>query len=210
MDPAHPAISALSTAEGIRLRPALYLGPLDDPLLPNRLLQESICVALDDAANGACSRVQIEIAGAGRARVVDDGPGWPIDVANGKRMAEAFMTELFACQHGKKQSTVGRDVCQMSLAVLNAFSAECVLLTRRDGFAWRQAYEKGVPVSLFEALGPTNERGTELSFRLDATVLSQTEFSLEALVDWLRKQTAGLAVLVHDKRTEQVIELGAA
>ena len=57
----------------------MYVGALDDPTVPNHLLQEMLCVAIDDATVGSCHRLQVRIAYDGVADIADDGPGWPVE-----------------------------------------------------------------------------------------------------------------------------------
>ncbi len=45
-------IQLVTAAEAIRGRPAMFVGPLDDPSLFNRLIQESLCIAADEALSG--------------------------------------------------------------------------------------------------------------------------------------------------------------
>src|SRR5882757_7146637 len=40
-------IEVLSGIEAVRRRPAMYVGALDNPTVPNHLLQEMLCVAID-------------------------------------------------------------------------------------------------------------------------------------------------------------------
>ncbi|MGC4090119.1 MAG: hypothetical protein QM756_20000 [Polyangiaceae bacterium] len=48
-------IEVLPTREAVRRRPELYVGSLDNPLLPNVLLREALCCARDDALLGKCA-----------------------------------------------------------------------------------------------------------------------------------------------------------
>src|SRR4051794_37757225 len=54
-------IEVLASPEAIRRRPAMYLGPVDDPLAATRLLRESLCLALDAACCGACTRIDVTL-----------------------------------------------------------------------------------------------------------------------------------------------------
>lgn len=178
-------IEVVRGLEIVRRRPELYVGrPLDDRLLANHLLQEPLCVAIDDGANGACRKVRITLGGNGSAEIEDDGPGWSLERdAGGKTRAETYMTKLFACRAAKTDSQAGSRLCRVGLAVLNALSESCVLTIRQAGVEWQQRYVRGAAVSKFEPIGSTGSSGTRLSFQLDEALLPQRNRSQ----GWLRR-----------------------
>lgn len=195
-------IEVLSGLEAVRRRPAMYVGPLDDPTVANRLLQEMLCVALDDAASGLCRRLQVRIAFDGVAEIADDGPGWPVEKdATGMALAESYMTTLLACRKAKVDASAGESLCRAGLAVTNALSERCALTTCRDGWEWRQEYRQGIATSDFVRTGPAELNGTRLSFRLDATLLPKREFVTEGLMRWLEDNACLLSTEVIDERT---------
>lgn len=71
-------IQILPESEAARRRPEMFVGPLQNRLLPNVLLREALCCARDDALLGLCSTVEVMLASDGRARIRDDGPGLPL------------------------------------------------------------------------------------------------------------------------------------
>lgn len=198
-------IEVLRGLETVRRRPELYVGmPLEDRLLANHLLQEALCVAIHDGVNGTCRKVQITLGIDGSAEIEDDGPGWSLERdASGKARAEIYMTVLFACRAAKTDPQVGREVCRVGLAVLNALSESCVLTIRQGGVEWRQQYVQGTAVTEFEPIGSANSHGTRLSFKLDATLLPQREFATNELVTWLHENACTLTTEVFDKRNGQ-------
>jgi DNA gyrase subunit B len=201
------SIEVILGLEAVRRRPELYVGSkLQDPLLANHLLQEALCIAINDGVNGTCHSVKITLGSDGSAEVEDDGPGWPVERdPNGKSRAENYMTTLYACRAAKQDPRVGRALCHMGIIVLNALSESCVLTIRREGIEWQQRYIKGVAVTEFESTGSATSHGTHLSFKLDATLLSQREFATDELVTWLRENACMLTTLVFDTRNGQKV-----
>ncbi len=200
-------IEILRGLETVRRRPELYVGrPLEDRLLANHLLQEALCLAIDDSVIGACRKVQITLGANGSAEIEDDGPGWSLERdASGKMRAELYMTALFACRAAKADPQVGRKVCRVGLAVLNALSEWCVLTIRQGGVEWQQQYVQGAATTAFEPIGSATSHGTHLSFRLDASLLPQREFAVDELVTWLHENACTLTTEIFDERTGQQV-----
>jgi DNA gyrase/topoisomerase IV subunit B len=195
-------IEVLNGIEAVRRRPAMYVGSLDDPTVPNHLLQEMLCVVIDDATVGLCQRLQVRIAYDGVADIADDGPGWPVEKdVTGKPQAESYMTTLLACRRAKANPSVGEGLCRAGLAVTNALSERCVLTTSRDGWEWRQEYRQGSAITDFPRTGPTQVSGTRLSFKLDASLLPKREFVTEQFVRWVEDNACVLSTEVIDQRT---------
>lgn len=202
-------IEVLKAPQAIRRRTAMYVGDVNDRLLPNRLLQESLCVALDEGRDGPCQNVRVRIAHDGEAEVDDDGPGWSLELdRSGRPRAEVFMTQLFACRHAKENER-SRRVCQMGVAVLNALSEWAELTIWRDGFEWRQDYARGEVRAPFQRGESTWKHGTRLKFKLDPEILPCREFSMPELVAWLRENASLVNVVVSDGRSGEQMSLAA-
>lgn len=197
-------IEVLEGLEAVRRRPAMYLGPLDDPLLATRLLLEAFCIARDEAAAGACTRVTIELGEKGKATVSDDGPGLPPD------LAEKLMTQLFACRNQRRHVVRPETLCDHGLAVLNAVCESVELTVWSEGFRFTQSYAAGKPTTAFERHEATERHGTSISLALDRTILTSAEFSTEWLREWLGKHAGSLRFEVTDRRTGEAFFVGGS
>lgn len=174
-------ITVLETWEAIRKRPTMYIGPLDDPGLPNRLLQEALCVTRSAHFKGEpITSISIDIFNNGRAVLKDDGPGWDVSVQKcGKRSAELILSALFACKEAKDPERKG--LCNLGVVTLVALCSEFEFKTHREGHAWWQRFEKGRPVTAFTDQGPSTGRGTFMAFELDADILPTRGFDASGL-----------------------------
>ena len=204
-------IKLLTGMEAIRKRPALYLGPLDDILIPNRLLREALCCARDEALQGHCHSVTIRLARDGFATLRDDGPGLPLEMGPcGRRKAEMYLTSVHAgCAAGKSSEEIARTTCQLTLAVLNALSSELTVRIFADGSEWHQDYREGEATGPLVVVGTTAIHGTELSFRLDGDILENLEFDFAEFTKWVRDNVIGLEVTIDDTRSDQSITVPA-
>jgi DNA gyrase subunit B len=181
-DAAH--IEVLTAVEAIRRRPALYLGPLDDPSLFNRLIQESLCLAADEALSGYCTRVGVEVHRDGSVTVRDNGRGLPMAPdAAGRPLAEVLLTQLFACRD-HKDGRAAEACCQLGLVTVNAMSEWLRVRNFREGACWSQAYERGESLGPFRREPSAAESGVELCYRPDPELLGPLQFDGQALASW--------------------------
>jgi DNA gyrase subunit B len=195
-------IEVLHWSEVIRRRAEAYVGPVDDPSAATTLLKEALCCARDDALNGTCRRAEVTLYADGRCTVRDDGPGWPLDVqCDGRRLAECYLTTLWACAEHKSTPETSKSTCVVGLAVVNALSEWLSVRIFRDGSEWAQRYARGHAVTALEVVAPTTRSGTELSLQLDASILRHTDFDLPALRRWIETDVAPLEVHVTDLRS---------
>jgi DNA gyrase subunit B len=202
------SIQIISGADAIRARPNLYVGDITDSSLATILLRETLCVSIDNAQDGSCTGVEIEINGDGSMTVTDNGPGWPVMLnEDGKCDAERYMTEINACSSTKHNRLIADTACTFGMACVNAFSESCVLTVWRDGFEWTQSYVRGRPTSSFARLEPSSHHGTRLYFSLDASLLATRSIDITSFCAWLREHAIGLFVTVIHNQTTHTIDM---
>jgi DNA gyrase subunit B len=178
-------IAALTSAEAIRCRPEMYLGPLPDPTALNRLIQESLCLSVDAAVRGLCSEIAVAVHPSGVITVRDDGPGIDVEPdASGHVPAELLFTVLYACRAAKGASPAAA-CCQVGMVVINALSEWLRVRVFRNGGCWLQEYRAGLPQAPFRRVRDAAETGLELSFRPDAAILGSLTFDPLVLAAWL-------------------------
>jgi DNA gyrase subunit B len=181
-------IQVLSGNEAIRRRPSMYIGPLDDPTLLNRLIQEALCVAVDEAVSGYCTEIHVEVHPGGQARVRDNGRGLPTKpTSEGQPLAEVLLTKLFACRDRKQNPEVSALCCDAGLVVTNALSEWLVVKNYREGVCWVQEYRRGEPLAPFRRESETTETGLEFTFQPDKTILGPLHFDAQELAGWLKR-----------------------
>ena len=91
------AIQVLKGLEGVRMRPAMYIGDTGHEGL-HELVKEIVNNSVDEAMAGRCSRIDVTITEQGTVHIKDDGHGIPTDFHAGENKSgvEVVMTLLHA------------------------------------------------------------------------------------------------------------------
>jgi len=202
-------ITVLEGLEAVRRRPGMYIGSTGLRGL-HHLVYEVVDNSVDEALAGYCDAVSVTIHPDNSVTVVDDGRGIPVAMmAKEKRPAvEVVLTVLHA--GGKFGDGGGYKVSGglhgVGVSVVNALSEHLDVEVRRDGFVWRQAYERGKPLGALEKGEPTKETGTTISFLADADIFESLEYDFKTLEERMRETaflTRGLHIKLIDERGDR-------
>lgn len=197
-------IQVLTGIEAVRKRPFMYMGPLDEQSLPNRLLQEGMCLSIRPTRNGIVSLVRVILGPEeGSAVITDDGEGMPTDfIVYGDgtkvRKSVAILTQLYACRDLKEEGDSSH--CSMGVVVLNAMCSRFDVRTWSGGHEWTQRFEGGQPTTDFIEGPATDRHGTEFSFTLDATLLPNRVFLADDLREWAKNAFGKATFEIVDQR----------
>ena len=176
-------IRTISSAQGMRQRPKMYLGDPAQHGLANRLLEESLCISLDALQMGAARKLEVQFFEDGSVRVSDDSSG--LDMTRDESdipFPQRLMTELYACSHEKSDET--RHFCDIGIVCTNVFSTWLHLEIFQAGIHWSQRYVEGEPQAPFENIGFTDRTGNQLHFKPDPSILSSSNFDQDGFYDW--------------------------
>ncbi|MDH3681977.1 MAG: type IIA DNA topoisomerase subunit B [Acidimicrobiia bacterium] len=211
-------IQVLEGLDAVRKRPGMYIGGTGAEGL-HHLVWEIIDNAVDEAAAGFASHIDVILHGDGSIEVTDNGRGIPIDrKSDGRTALEVVFTELHAGgKFGSGAYTSSGGLHGVGASVVNALSTKLVAEVDRDGSTWRLVFldrEPGNYLSSgrFKASSklakikkiPSKRTGTRVRFWPDLDV-----FDGEARIDYelVRDHVArvcflvpGLHVKLHDKR----------
>ena len=167
-------IEVLEGLEPVRRRPGMYVGGTDEKAL-HHLFAEVIDNAMDEALAGHATWIDVALEGDGFLTVTDNGRGIPVDPHPkfpNKSALEVIMCTLHA--GGKFDSRVyetSGGLHGVGVSVVNALSERLEVEVARGQKLYRQIFERGVPKTKLEALGPVlNRRGTRVRFRPDPQI----------------------------------------
>jgi len=188
-------IKVLEGLEGVRRRPAMYIGSTGKDGL-HHLVYEVVDNSIDECLAGFCTVIEIIINKDGSMTVKDNGRGIPVDKhpVYKKPALEIALTKLHA--GGKFEKTayeISGGLHGVGVSVVNALSKKMIARVKRDGKIYQQEYKIGKPVYAMKIVGKCKkeEHGTEIIFWPDSEIFSILEFDF----NFLRKRFQEIAFL---------------
>ena len=183
------SIKVLKDLEGVRKRPAMYIGDTGKRGL-HHLIFEVVDNSIDEAMAGHCEKINVTIAEDNSVTIFDNGRGIPIDLhkEENKSALEVVMTTLHA--GGKFDSNaykVSGGLHGIGVSVVNALSAWMNVEIARDGYLWTQSYEKGKAITKLKKGSKRKTTGTKISFYPDAEIFDEIVFNRQYLDERLRE-----------------------
>jgi DNA gyrase subunit B len=198
-------IRVLEGLEGVRMRPAMYIGSTGLAGL-NHLVYEVVDNSVDEAIAGFCTRVEVTIHVDNSVTVADNGRGIPVDIEKkmNRPAAEVVMTQLHAGgKFDNRTYKFSAGLHGVGVSVVNALSEKLELEIRRGGKVYRQSYQRGKVVTPLEEVGKTDKTGTTITFLPDPTIFEVADFSHDSLSQRFRELAflnRGITITLNDER----------
>ena len=206
------SIEYLEGLEGVRKRPAMYIGSTNSYGL-HHLVWEIVDNAVDEALNGYGNKITVTINKDGSLSVLDEGRGIPVDIHKKTKMPAVQL--IFTTLHsgGKFSEQAYKSSAGLhgvGSAVTNALSLFCDVTVYKDGKINHIRFENGGKLKQpLEVLGATLKHGTLVTFKPDPKIFSTVEFKWDTIYNHLQ-ESAYLLKKVHfilkDERTKNEAE----
>lgn len=199
-------IQVLEGLEAVRKRPGMYIGSTGPKGL-HHLVYEIVDNSIDEALAGYCDKIKVKILPGNIINVSDNGRGIPTGIH--PKMGIPALTVVFTVLHaGGKFGGGGYKVSGglhgVGASVVNALSQWLEVKVYSEGKIYFQRFQRGYAVSEMEILGETDKVGTEISFKTDPEIFTETDaYDYETLETRLREQAflnAGVCIELIDER----------
>lgn len=189
------SIKVLEGLEGVRKRPAMYIGGTGKDGL-HHLVYEVVDNSIDENLAGYGEVVEIILNKDGSLTVKDNGRGIPVDKhpIYKKSAMEIALTKLHAGGKFEKHAyQISGGLHGVGISVVNALSTKLIVKVCRDGNIYQQEYKIGNPVYPVKIVGKCDKdkTGTEITFWPDNDIFSTLEFDF----GFLRKRLQEIAFL---------------
>ncbi len=202
-------IHILQGLEGVRKRPAMYIGSTNSSGL-HHLVWEVVDNAVDEALSGYGKNITVTLHKDGSCSVLDEGRGIPVGInkETGRPGVEIVFTELHA--GGKFNSSVYKSAGGLhgvGASVTNALSEWCDVTVYQNGGAYHLRFENGGHlVTPLENLGASKKHGTLVRFKPDASIFSTVDFKYDTISSHLQESAflmKGVRFIIYDERTNE-------
>ena len=212
-------IRILEGLDAVRLRPGMYIGSTGVKGL-HHILWEIVDNAIDEAANGYATRIEVKLYKDGSASVEDNGRGIPTDIhpQTGVSGVEVVFTQLHAGgKFDEHNYSFSGGLHGVGASVTNALS-EWLKVEVYRGTVYKMFFRSyfdeatdkmmsGVPEGHLVDTGvKTDKTGTFVHFKPDASVFDTVVFNFEAVSKRLKELAflnKGLEINLVDERVEE-------
>lgn len=204
------SIQVLDGLEGVRKRPAMYIGSTSASGL-HHIVYEVVDNSIDEALSGFCDKIIIIMHSDGSVSVQDNGRGIPTDIMPkyGKPAMELVLTKLHAGgKFDKKSYKISGGLHGVGVSVVNALSIKMQATVMREGKVFFQEFGTGKAISDMKIIGTAQpeQTGTIIRFWPDPSIFETTEFSFEVLSSRLRELAflnKGVEITIKDEKSQK-------
>src|SRR5438309_10991351 len=206
-------IQVLEGLEAVRRRPGMYIGSTDQRGL-HHLIYEVVDNSVDEVMAGYADTVSVTIHPDGAVTIEDNGRGIPVEEHHqrpGLSTLEVVMTVLHAGgKFGGGGYQISSGLHGVGVSVVNALAEWCQVDVKRDGYRYRQRYERGMPVTGLLEVDPVedDDTGTITSFLPDLSVMETRDFNFDVLAQRFREMAylnRGMTISLRDERTDREV-----
>lgn len=200
------SIKVLEGLEGVRKRPAMYIGSTGKDGL-HHLIYEAVDNSVDEALAGFCNLIKVTINKDGSATIEDDGRGIPVDMHPTLKIpaVQVALTKLHAGgKFDKKSYMISGGLHGVGISCVNALSKKLIIEIKRDGKVFQQEYSRGSAKTKLKVVGKCapDITGTKITFFPDDEIFSTLKFDEKVLETRFREiafLNAGLKILLTNE-----------
>lgn len=211
------SIKVLEGLEGVRRRPAMYIGSTGKEGL-HHLVYEVVDNSVDENLAGFCKIINVSINKDGSVSVQDDGRGIPVEPHPQLKIpaVQVALTKLHAGgKFDKKSYAISGGLHGVGVSCVNALSKKLVIEICKDGKLYSQEYSRGDAKTKLKVVGKCDKSksGTKITFWPDEQIFSVLNFDAKVLETRFREiafLNAGLKLILKDEIKNKREEFFAA
>ena len=200
-------IQVLEGLEAVRKRPGMYIGSTSARGL-HHLVWEIVDNGIDEALAGYATKIDVTVTSDNIIIVKDNGRGMPVGIneKSGKSAVETIFTVLHAGgKFGGGAYKVSGGLHGVGASVVNALSEWLEVRVSQDGKLYYQRFENGgKPIDDIKQIGTTEDKGSEVRFKADPTIFTETtEYDHNTLKERLQQLAflnKGIEITFTDER----------
>ncbi|MFD2831096.1 DNA topoisomerase (ATP-hydrolyzing) subunit B [Corticicoccus populi] len=205
-------IQVLEGLEAVRKRPGMYIGSTSSRGL-HHLVWEIVDNSIDEALGGHADTINVVIEKDNWIKVTDNGRGIPVGIQEkmGRPAVEVILTVLHAGgKFGGGGYKVSGGLHGVGSSVVNALSKKLEVYVHLDGKIHHQSYTRGVPDFDLKVIGETDKTGTEIRFKADSEIFTETTVydtdTLKHRIKELAFLNKKLNINLIDERDDEPVE----
>jgi DNA gyrase subunit B len=175
----------------------------------HHLVWEVVDNSIDEALAGYCTKIDVIVHKDNSITVIDNGRGIPVGEHPKlkKSTVEVVLTVLHAGgKFGGEGYKVSGGLHGVGVSVVNALSESLTVRVKREGKIYQQEYRRGVPQYDLKVVGETGETGTQVTFKPDPEIFTETtEYDYDTLQSRIRELAflnKGIEINLLDERTD--------
>jgi DNA gyrase subunit B len=207
------SIKVLKGLEGVRRRPAMYIGDTGEKGL-HHLVMEVLDNSVDEAMAGYADSIKVTFFDDGSVEIKDNGRGIPIDnhTEYNKPAVEVIMAHLHSGgKFDNKSYKISGGLHGVGLSVVNALAEWLEVEIYRDGNYYKQRFSRGKKVSKPEVRDLNKDKtGTKIRFFPDKSIFSfepdKPIFEFSKIASRMRELaflTPQARFEIYDKKSEE-------
>ncbi len=207
------SITVLEGLQAVRERPGMYVGDTGTNGL-HQLVYEVVDNCIDEAMAGFCTHIWVTLHKDVSCSIEDNGRGIPIGIHEKQSKTqdrqvsalEVVMTILHAGgKFDKSTYKVSGGLHGVGVSCVNALSKKMLVQVYKNEEIHEMEFSQGKVIEDLSTKGETSKRGTKVTFWVDDSVMSVTEFEYDILAKRLRELAflnKGINIYFHDERSE--------
>lgn len=181
-------ITVLKGLEGVRKRPAMYIGGTGSQGL-HHLFFEVVDNSIDEALAGHCHVIDVVLYKDNSISVTDDGRGFPVDINKDTGLPGVTVALTMLHAGGKFEQggyKFSGGLHGIGVSAVNALSEWLEVEVSRDGKIHHQRFSRGNVVSELKVIGKSTHTGSKVSWLADEEIFGPIEYHHDIIIQRLR------------------------